>query len=326
MILRKDSKYIERISGYKYIQELKVQTENPESRVIADKYGNICFLGNASKSRKINWVNYFTGKDADDTLYVDYKYVISDDNIQFNGMFTDTKPLEGDEAIVFDLDKCGQLDSDYIDLFFQVTQKAMINSLKKLMDNGTMKSSYDAFEPFSRVRIRMNNSQAVFCADKYKRALEPVKIITKRFNGGLHCVVYSGFNNKAVIDGNVIPLAADGLTDKLDVLLITCRASKDTNAFIRLNNCVTVMGSRGYLYLEPFSVPDVNVGDMEIEIVANRQLPLEIYDEKQNLWMPFESGMLGKRAPDHCIKMRISVETGDYVRNVIACVKKWRTI
>lgn len=317
MILRRNFDFLQNKSRYKYIQELKVQRENPESKTLVDNYGNICFIGNVSKCRKVNLTNFFTGKEAGNSLYVDCKYIRDEEDIEFNGIFADSKMLKGDETVVFDLSKCGQLHSDYIDLVFQMTQTALLHSYKKLFDNGIMKENYAYFEPFSRIRIHLNNLNTVFYAEKYKRSLEPVKVITKNLNGKEHCVAYSGANNRTVIDGNVMPLVADELTDKLDVLAVACRTLKDTDAAVQLNDCVTVIGSSGYLYLEPFSVPDIDTADAKIEIVANRQLPLEIYDEEQNQWILFESGIIAKSRKIQDIKLRIGVETGDSVRNVI---------
>lgn len=315
MILRKNSELIQNKNQYKYFQELKVQTDNPESIIITDSLGKVCFLGNAGKKRKINWVNFFTRKEANNSLYVDYKYVRSEDDVEFNGIFADTQTLGEDQTVIFDFSKCAQLSDEYTYIVFQIAQSSMLDNIKKNMYNGVMSNNYDSFGAFSRFRVDLNNSNIILYAEKFKKALSAEKVITKSFPKKDHCIVYSGLNHKVVADGNVISLEAENLTDRLDILAITCRALQDTDAVVELNDCVTVAGSKGYLYLEPFSVSDTDIKDAEIEIVANRQLPLEIFDEDQNIWLAFEPGILG-RLCFRDIRMRIGAETGDYVRNI----------
>lgn len=314
MILRKDSDFIQNRNEYEYIKELKVQTDNPESIVITDSLGKACFLGNTNEERKVNWVNFFTGKAADNSVYVDYKS-INGKFIEFDGLFTTAQTIKEDETVIFDFNKCAQLSDEYICIIFQMTQAPLLDAIRKCMQDGIMKSDYDSFEAFSRFRVNVDNQKAVLIAEKYKKSMQAEKVITKNFPKKEHCIAYSGLNHNAVVDGAVILLEKENLTDRLDTLAVACRALKDTDAAVELNDCVTVVGSRGYLYLEPFSVPDADMTNASIEIVANRQLPLEVYDKQCNSWILFESGIFG-RLSNQDIRMRIGAETGDSVRNI----------
>lgn len=313
VILRRDSDILQ---GGKLVCELKIQTDNAESRVFINEQGCAYFLGNASDERKINWVNFFTGKEANNSIYIDYKNIINEDITEFQGMFVQSEKLKSDDAVIFDLDKFRKLDEDYINLIFQISTAYSVDVYRQFIHDNVVETNYNVFEPFSRMRVNVSNVNKMFIAERFNKSLVCEEQILKVLNSKEKYVAYSIADNKAVAAGKVIDDTWKD-SDRFDTLSVVCRASKDTKAMVDLNDCVTIVGNSGYLYLEPFSVSHIDISNTAIEIIANRKMDLEIFDPVRNCWDAFKKERFGQYSNMQYISLRIAVSVGDYVRNVI---------
>ncbi len=312
MIIRRKNNNQGDVSGYTYIQELTIQMDDGENKLLPDKRGNICFIGNTDKQRKVIWKNMHTGEPVNNELSADMKYVVSGKQPQLRGDFVCDEELGDDEVLIFDCSKVGRISNNYNNVMFIVTEDSSIEPIRKMNNDGVLVGDNISFDEFSRVRLNFTDSYSVVFAERFKKNLELEMRREKKISGKDYCVAYSNIKKNIIADGNIIPLQSGNVNK----LIASCTAADFVKDKISINDCANIISGRGYMYLHPFAVNGIDADNVKVEIVANRQLPLEIYDEDKKAWIAAERDVISQCSRNYQVKMRIVAEYGDYVRSV----------
>lgn len=298
-------------------QTLNIIMNDEHNKLITDKRGNICFIGSTEKYRKIIWKDLTTGKIANE-VSAQVRYIFDNNELRFSGYLVCDEPIEDDEVIVYDMQKVNKACDNFDLTMFIITDESLEKSIKQSINNGIVYMNSSMYSNISQIRLIPRGSEIGMYIEK------TIQNVTHFDNSSFekrNCwyysdnrcyVAYCNHNKNAIINGNIIKSQADSV----DRIVFCCAAQKAVKEVVSVEDCAHVLGSRGYMYIEPFSVSADDMTNAKIEIIANRNLPLEIYDENQNEWTAFETGMIGKCSDSNQIKLRIAVETGDYVRNI----------
>ena len=313
MIIQRNSKCLNHIEEPEDYKVLKIQTEDEHNKLASDSRGNICFIGNTDKYRKIIWKDLFTDKDSDE-ISAKLKYIYNGGKPLFKGYLVCDEPLGEDEVIVYDVEELRHVSEKFHMLTLEIVGDSLLNTIKTMDNTDALYDSAERYSSFSRVKVRIQNSDMWLQIEKIGKNLVAEDVKCLKFTGSRCYAAYCNKNKTVIMNGNVMKSQAGSI----DRLMVVCSALEHpVNDTISVKNCAHILGNTGYMYIEPFALSEANTENLIVEITANRQLPLEIYDENQKNWDAFKNGALEKYSNIKNIKLRIGVETGDYVKKVV---------
>lgn len=297
-----------------YVKKLHFEDNSPNSKVFYDNNGNLRFLGSVLADKKVQWKNLYTNNIAEHGVYADRLRIKNNHAEAYLGEFVATQSCNEGEVIFvdFNLEQLRKAKNDYADFMFHMTQCAEIDGIRKMDDQGIMRDlDIRQWKPFSRIRIHcLNNSSENFiCIEKFKGGME---IEQKRhmtlYDNDLQFAYYPN-EQKILFRNKMIPVDCDMVRQ----LMITCRAKQMTKEVIQMDeSTICILDSKGYVYLEPFSLQE-ELSGLKVVVIASRQMDLEIYDHQSKMWKKLEQNKLDNIKKGQQIQLRMCAKFGDRI-------------
>ena len=316
MIIRTGKENQVLYQDFQYVKKLNFRDDS-QSQVFYDNHQNVIFLGSVMPNKIIQWQNLYTNNITNQEVYVDRLYINNSGAKQYCGEFLATQRCNEGEIIFVDLnlEQLRKVQKDYADFMFHITQKAEIDGLRKMNNNGIIDfAEMQQWEAFSRIRVhcfRGDNTSSLYI-DQFKKGLE---IAYRKFillSDNKLRFAYFPDEQKILFKDKMISVECEAVRE----LMITCKANQMINKAIQMDkSTISILNSKGYIYLEPFSVSEELSGS-KIVITASRQMELEIYDNDQNIWRKLEQKKLSNVKKNQQIQLRMRVKFGDRIHEV----------
>lgn len=294
----------------KNAMELHIMDSSADSKVAVNDGGEVCFLGTL-KEDNIQWVNLRDKSNAGHELYADSK-VTDATSEEFRGNFVANQKLGSGEAVWVDMEKMKYANDKAPAMILIITQQdEIVSTMLNYTDDGQYCVNKENYTPVDRILAddrRLMEQQLenkLVVKSQYIKLLEKEQYFEFAYCPEASCILYKGAAVGMPVNGA-----------ERNYIMAVYRSKESMKERFDISDCVKLLNSSGYLYIEPFK-PTEPDREYKLTIVANRSIGVEIYSSQTEEWKSISTTDAIGASGDEDVRLRLCVEFGDRIRKVL---------